>query len=436
MSNIRDTDLVLVSRSGTHYKCPASDLSNKLRDGDYLLVSRSGTHYKVSGADVNNIRDTDTLLISRGSTPYKVTGADFKTLLGPTKAEVFGDKHYFGNGSTQTVDTGMFAADRSLVIIRPNTSQYFTFAGFYDSPSGVAYDETFIHSPGHGSDDRVFTDYFVQSWNIGFILTGGPSGFVQEFKKINASGESYKARQFNAAPGFMDWANYTGNGSSQRIYHDLGEVPGAILIFPTSIDWALYTAWHNKSPNHVHVVGPSSDSDKDSSDNTYGAVGSKLYSSLSGAPITSVTSTYIDVNSSKYSNFDNATYSVVFFGGGGSGSNLIKCGQYTGTGSPQTINMDFAPSFFLQWKADSNNNDTNGLAYYGGGRVAAVNGLGNALTGYAFDRVHETNVELTGNLLDAWLSMENNNQNGVIIADDSYYLGWNQNGIKYNYIAV
>ena len=84
MSNIRDTDLVLVSRSGTHYKCPASDLSNKLRDGDYLLVSRSGTHYKVSGADVNNIRDTDTLLISRGNTPYKVTGAVFRTLLGTT----------------------------------------------------------------------------------------------------------------------------------------------------------------------------------------------------------------------------------------------------------------------------------------------------------------------------------------------------------------
>ena len=82
MSNIRDTDLVLVSRSGTSYDCPASELSNRLRDGDYLLVSRSGTPYKVSGSNIDNIRDNDTLLISRGSTPYKVTGADFKQLLG------------------------------------------------------------------------------------------------------------------------------------------------------------------------------------------------------------------------------------------------------------------------------------------------------------------------------------------------------------------
>ena len=82
MSNIRDTDLVLVSRSGTPYDCPASELSNRLRDGDYLLVSRSGTPYKVSGSNIDNIRDNDTLLISRGSTPYKVTGADFKQLLG------------------------------------------------------------------------------------------------------------------------------------------------------------------------------------------------------------------------------------------------------------------------------------------------------------------------------------------------------------------
>ena len=84
MSNIRDTDLVLVSRGGTPYDCPASDLSSRLQDNDYLLVSRGGTPYKVSGSNINNISDNDTLLISRGSTPYKVTGADFKSLLGST----------------------------------------------------------------------------------------------------------------------------------------------------------------------------------------------------------------------------------------------------------------------------------------------------------------------------------------------------------------
>lgn len=430
MSNIRDTDLVLVSRSGTPYDCPASQLSNRLRDGDYLLVSRSGTPYKVSGSNINNIRDNDTLLISRGSTPYKVTGADFKTLLGPTKAEVFGQTWYSGNSSTQSVNTGIFAAERSLVIIKSiQFDNYFTFAGFYDSPSGVAYDENFIHSPADPADPRVFNQYFNPSWNVGFTLLGGNSsdGLTRQ-QSCNATGVTYTGTQLNKGSGFMDWANYTGNGSSQRIYHDLGEVPGAILIFPTSIGWAGYVAWHNKSPNHVHVVGPSSSNDRDSSDNSQS--GSKLYSSLSGSPIGSVTSTYIDLNNNKYSNFNTSQYSVVFFGGGGSGSDLIKCGQYTGTGSSFNLTMDFTPSFYLQWKADTNNNSP---AYYGGSRVAAIKAdYSNNLMAYPFEKISDYYPEVgqNGNLLDSW------NSNGVTVADDSYHQGWNQNGIKYNYIAV
>ena len=89
MSNIRDTDLVLVSRGGTLYDCPASDLSSRLQDNDYLLVSRGGTPYKVSGSNINNIRDTDSLLINRGSTAYKVSGSVFKALLGSPWFTIF-----------------------------------------------------------------------------------------------------------------------------------------------------------------------------------------------------------------------------------------------------------------------------------------------------------------------------------------------------------
>lgn len=441
MSTLEGTDWVLVYMDNYHgadyaYKCAVSNLKEKLWPRTYMLVNRGSTSYKISGyaRDIKDaIDDGDWVLVNRGSTSYKVSGADFKRELGPNKSEVFGQTHYYGNDSVTTVSTGLLSADRSLAIVRSMgaTDNYFSFAGFYNSPSGVAYDEKFLHSPAELGDLREFTDYVNPSWSNGFVLLGGDSSDgLQRQQSMNATGIGYTGTHLNASAGFMDWANYTGNSSSQRIYHDLGEVPGAILIFPTSTGWAQYVAWHNKSPNHVHVVGPSSSNDRDSSDDSYGQAGSKLYSSLSGSPIGSVTSTYIDLNNNKYSNFNNSQYSVVFFAGGGSGSELIKCGQYTGTGSSLTLTMDFAPSFFFQWKADTNDN---GAAYYGGNRnVAIKSDVANNLMAYPFEKVSQYNaaVGLNGNLLDAWQS------NGVMIADDSYYQGWNANGIKYNYIAI
>lgn len=55
--NLMDIDesILLVNRDGVSYKCPNTQLPDKLRDSDIMLINRGGTSYKVTGADVKSI---------------------------------------------------------------------------------------------------------------------------------------------------------------------------------------------------------------------------------------------------------------------------------------------------------------------------------------------------------------------------------------------
>jgi len=83
MSTINDSDLILVNRSSTSYKCEISNWDADVQDTDTLLCERSNTSYKVTKANVDDINDTDNLLIERSNTSYKVSGEDFKAFVSP-----------------------------------------------------------------------------------------------------------------------------------------------------------------------------------------------------------------------------------------------------------------------------------------------------------------------------------------------------------------
>jgi len=78
MSNIRDTDILLVNRAGSSFHCSKANIDN-VRDTDTFLVNRDGTSYYVAKSDVStNVRDTDLVLVNRSGASYKGTGADLK----------------------------------------------------------------------------------------------------------------------------------------------------------------------------------------------------------------------------------------------------------------------------------------------------------------------------------------------------------------------
>jgi hypothetical protein len=59
---------------------------------------------------------------------------------------------------------------------------------------------------------------------------------------VNGSGSDYCSWTFRKAPKFFDVVTYTGTGSAQNISHNLGSVPGVIIVKATSTteNWAVY----------------------------------------------------------------------------------------------------------------------------------------------------------------------------------------------------
>ena len=83
MSNIRDTDILLVNRAGSSFQCSKANIDN-VRDTDTFLVNRAGASYYVAKSDVStNVRDSDLVLVNRGGVSYKGTGADLKAIVEP-----------------------------------------------------------------------------------------------------------------------------------------------------------------------------------------------------------------------------------------------------------------------------------------------------------------------------------------------------------------
>ena len=80
-----------------------------------------------------------------------------------------------------------------------------------------------------------------RAWNIAFNNNG--LAFNHNDGGINASGSTYVNWQFRKAKGFFDVVTYTGNGTAGRtISHDLGSVPGCIMVKQTSAaaNWTVY----------------------------------------------------------------------------------------------------------------------------------------------------------------------------------------------------
>ena len=81
MSNIRDTDLLLVG-SGSSFQCSKANIGN-VRNSDLFIVNRSGSSFQCSKANVaTNVRDTDAVIVNRSGVSYQATGADFKAIFG------------------------------------------------------------------------------------------------------------------------------------------------------------------------------------------------------------------------------------------------------------------------------------------------------------------------------------------------------------------
>lgn len=187
--------------------------------------------------------------------------------------------------------------------------------------------------------------YDFASFNANGYMLGSPN----QFSLVNGT-VNYVSWSWKKAPKFMDIVTYTGNLTARNISHNLGSVPGMIIIHCVSNDGYTWPVYHRS----LDVSG-------------FGSKTSYIYLDTTGAAgassafwnDTDPTDTVFTVGATAAVNQTGYTYVAYLFahnagGFGADGSqNVISCGSFTTDGSGNaTVNLGYEPQF-LMYKASS-----------------------------------------------------------------------------------
>lgn len=263
-------------------------------------------------------------------------------LLGATAAaevlaieDVFSTYLYNGTGAALTINNGIdLAGEGGLVWIKQRTAvswTSWTHHALFDSARGV---RNILHSSTTDAEQDAGINTMNTFNNNGFTLGSDGSGFG-----VNKSTETYASWTFRQAPRFFDVVTYTGTGANRTIAHDLGVVPGCIIVKRTNTtgDWQVY---HRSLANTEYMVLNLT---------AVKATGATRWNS------TTPTSTVFSLGTDATVNASGGTYVAYLFahdplGPSGDGSDgLIACGSYTGNGSNTgpVINLGWEPQWIM-----------------------------------------------------------------------------------------
>ena len=242
--------------------------------------------------------------------------------------EVFQTWLYTGNGSTQTITNGIDLAGKGgLVWIkqRPSTLDHSLFDTVRGATNKLSTNLTFGNS--------VATTSLTAFNSNGFTLGSD--------NDVNTSGANnlYASWTFREQPKFFDVVTWTGSGANRTIAHNLGSVPGCIMVKRTDTTGA-WQVYHRGLANTQYIVL-----------NTTAAAATGATRWNSTTPTDTVFSLGTDVTV----NASGGTYVAYLFAhdAGGFGltgtDNVISCGSYTGNGSTTgpVINLGYEPQYVL-----------------------------------------------------------------------------------------
>jgi len=173
----------------------------------------------------------------------------------------------------------------------------------------------------------------------------------------NESGALYINYSFRRAPKFFDIVSYTGNDTNRTIAHNLGSVPGMIIIKKTTAagDWGVYhremarNSEDSTAPEQVYVVLQKTDKreDQDTWWNDTAPTAS-AFSLGSRSDINQNGQSFVAYLFAHHNNDGE-------FGETGD-KDIIKCGGYTGGGSSNLVEVDvgFEPQWLMIKRVDDN----------------------------------------------------------------------------------
>jgi hypothetical protein len=237
-----------------------------------------------------------------------------------------------GTGVTQRIAPGLDLATKGGMVWTKNRTEV-TDHQIYDTARG---ERKYIRS---NTTDAEFdsgansVQYKTSGWDA--------FAYVNEASKVMASWT------FRKQPKFFDVVTYTGTGSVQNIAHNLGSVPGCIII-------KNYTSGGGENWNVYHR----------SLGNTARAFLDLSSAAQTGVPTiwnaTTPTSSVFTVGTNNQVNTNGASNVAYLFAhdAGGFGvtgtDNVISCGSFTTDGSGNaTVSLGYEPAWVLYKRSDS-----------------------------------------------------------------------------------
>jgi hypothetical protein len=281
--------------------------------------------------------------------------------------DVFSTWLYTGNGSTQTITNGIdLSANGGLVWYKSRSSGTWNH-GLFDTARGVN-NQLFSNSTSAQGTYSGVTAFNTNGFSIGSDNGG------------NESGGTMASWTFRKQPKFFDVVTYTGTGVARTIAHNLGSVPGCMIVKGTTQasagNWNVY---HTSVGNGSRLI---------LNDTTAAVSAATTWNN------TDPTSTQFSVGTSSQINASGESYVAYLFAhnAGGFGltgtDNVISCGSFTTAGSGKmsaAVNLGYEP----QWLLVKNYGASENWVIYDNMR-----GMSN--TGYSVLYPNLTSAEATG----------------------------------------
>jgi hypothetical protein len=282
----------------------------------------------------------------------------------------------------------------------------------FDTERGV---QMMLQTPGtQGQYDRIASgdnDTLSHFNNNGFT--------VESLGAVNGNGNDMVSWTFRKAPGFFDVVTYTGTGSARTIAHNLGSVPGMIIvkvIAGGSDDWFVY----HRALGDQRIKLNKSD----------GASATSVWNN------TAPTSSVFSVGTDGGVNGSGETYVAYIFAhddaqfGTDGDESIINCGSYTGVGGVgPSLNLGFEPQWVMI-KNTSTGNMWSNWCVFDNMRGVATGGVDVMLQANTSTQEGGSYTYATNNLVDFTAT-------GLSIdADGSQETAVNQNGDNFIYMAI
>jgi hypothetical protein len=322
---------------------------------------------------------------------------------------------FTGNaGTTRQMTNGVdLAGEGGLVWIKQRNQAYSTGHQLYDTVRGAGAEKELNSSTNAVEGAGNIESYgWLNSFDAGGFTTKGGS---YDSDYVNKTGVTYASWTFRKQKGFFDIVEFSGNGtSSQVISHNLGSVPGCIMVKAKNAadDWKVYHRGNNGGSNPERWLVKLS-TDQAASQYT------EWWNN------TAPTETNFTVG--EWNNVSGWNYVAYIFGhdeqsyGENGDQSIIKCGTYTGNGSENNgtvVNLGWEPQWLMVKRTD-------GAEHWG---------IIDVMRGWV---AHGHGDVLFPNLSNA----ESNDANSALPTSTGFKLHttnneWNGNGAKYMYMAI